>query len=623
MYNLFKNIFVYKCSKCDEQRGIIWKTVERHQFSSGHNTVYTLECDNCHHTLLEEYQSSPRVEVKFEKRATKVISSKEKYECKYDDKINDDVVMRINRVSEDVNRKTKDSYCLYSLLQNMVLLQHGVCDTYLETMSAFFDLPTYSTHTVNRDKRCAASIFTHISNKAMLEARRKEKNFIKNHKDPSFALRQSADGAYANRARMKSKYCYMYLVSHAVKLVTDYDVLCILKHDNNVELCGSRGLEHKLAEKIVPKSLERVDKYAVQYDKHITLETVGDKDIEWTKICESLKEVGQNTNIVKIDDVNHVLGRIYDCVDDAKLKIPKEKHRTCGLSVNFADHLYRSVHKCLISKPDSFCWDDMVKILDHYFAGNDHSLCPKQWCPVLNVEFYAPALARGKYLNKSGGDKLAYDSLKAELRAKFPDEQFIRIHGLPRSNENECLHSMACKKFSKATRPPCFDVFQGIVACTAAQKNWGRGHFLYEVLKSFGALGNEHLITLNRLQRTCISNWYRGRCPELKIKRASAKKAFMETQAKRNKFREKKKALYKKNIDKATARVSGNKRNRNKTLSTNVGPRKKKQKYSCPHCEKQYTYKGHYYNKHVNNCDKKSVVENTDINNNDNTTSEI
>ena len=68
-----------------------------------------------------------------------------------------------------------------------------------------------------------------------------------------------------------------------------------------------------------------------------------------------------------------------------------------------------------------------------------------------------------------------YEKLKLELRSQFTDEQFKRMHGNLRDDENDCLHSVASKKFSKAIRPPCPAVFQALIASTAAQKNWVRG----------------------------------------------------------------------------------------------------------------------------------------------------
>ena len=48
-----------------------------------------------------------------------------------------------------------NSYCLYSLLQNVISSQHGSQNTYLETMSVVFDLPYHAERTINRDKKCA------------------------------------------------------------------------------------------------------------------------------------------------------------------------------------------------------------------------------------------------------------------------------------------------------------------------------------------------------------------------------------------------------------------------------------------------------------------------------------
>ncbi len=63
------------------------------------------------------------------------------------------------------------------------------------------------------------------------------------------------------------------------------------------------------------------------------------------------------------------------------------------------------------------------------------------------------------------------DNESIELfREKFPDHQFVRIHGLPRDNVNEGMHSMAAKKFNEATKPPTESVFKAIIAATVAHK---------------------------------------------------------------------------------------------------------------------------------------------------------
>ena len=224
----------------------------------------------------------------------------------------------------------------------------------------------YHNSTMLRDKKCAANILRNIANKSILYAQQLETRHIKLYKPDELVMRQSVDGAYANRARMKSRFCYMFMVSHAVKMVTDYDILCILKHGYNIQNVGSKQLEHKLADIMLPRSLKRVDACAIQHGKTITLETVGDKDIEWTKIVSGLNGTAKQTICIKIDDINHVLGKVYDCFTIAKTKVPANLRSRCGISVNFADHFHRSMHRSLLSKPNSFCWDDMVAILKHY-----------------------------------------------------------------------------------------------------------------------------------------------------------------------------------------------------------------------------------------------------------------
>ena len=377
--------------------------------------------------------------------------------------------------------------------------------------------------------------------------------------------------------------------------------------------------------------MERVDSAAVEFGVEVLCETVGDKDIEWTKIIDDIDNKMKNTKCMKIDDINHALGVVYDCVEKAKHSLPKTELTKSRLSVNFADHLYRGIQRGLIAKPDSYSWNDMVLGVNHYFAGNtkgDHDECP-EWCPVRQAEAkgqtYAPALAYGKYLDRNRDPIHAkgYKYLLEELRSKFPDEQFIRLHGNPRSQDNENLHSMATKKFSKATRPPGLKAFTGIIASAAGIKNWGRGFYLQRVLSAFGSVRNSHSVILNKLQLQSIYNWYRSRTDKLKIKRAVSKKKYQEKNQKRQSNTQKKAKQYAKNCDKATTKSfksnsKSSKRCRdNNNCTNNVNPNERQKtipntpssnasspqskpsktydyKYQCAKCGRKYKYKGSY-----------------------------
>ena len=262
-------ILEYKCKKCEKQKGFVWKEIKNHNLSTGHNIIYEIRCDNqqCNAILVEYYESSPRVQVEF---GTTPTTKRETLKIKY---------------CEKTVCKSKDTYCLYGLLQNIILLQHGTTNTCLQTMSATYDLPHYHPNTITRDKKCAAKILTFIAKKSIVEARQKEKTWLKTRSYADIVMRQSADGAYANRARMKSKFCYMFLVNQPLKLVTDYDILCILKHGYNIDPSeyNSKQLEHKLAAIMLPQSVKRVDKLLWKL-KRMWIKTVGDKDIEWTGI---------------------------------------------------------------------------------------------------------------------------------------------------------------------------------------------------------------------------------------------------------------------------------------------------------------------------------------------------
>ena len=109
-YEFQKRIFDLKCNECDDQKGIIWKTVENHNLSSGHNIIYRLLCDNpfCHSVLLDEYESSPRVEVQFIHNKTEITNA----DNKSDDVnanviINHDLSLKISEFNQKIITKRK------------------------------------------------------------------------------------------------------------------------------------------------------------------------------------------------------------------------------------------------------------------------------------------------------------------------------------------------------------------------------------------------------------------------------------------------------------------------------------------------------------------------------------
>ena len=148
----------------------------------------------------------------------------------------------------------------------------------------------------------------------------------------------------------------MYVVNQCINRCTDYNVLCLLKDEYNVdpEKYGSKQLEHKLAEILLPESIGRLEQAAIKRNKNIVCEVVGDRDVKWTEIVDTVSSQVKTVSVKKIDDINHALGKIYSCVKESKNSLPKEDRRDSGLSTNFADHLYTSVHRGLIAKPDAF-----------------------------------------------------------------------------------------------------------------------------------------------------------------------------------------------------------------------------------------------------------------------------
>ena len=107
---------------------------------------------------------------------------------------------------------------------------------------------------------------------------------------------------------------------------------------------SAKKLESQLASELIPITHNELDDIGYRYDKYIDVQIVGDKDITWNKIVEEQIEPCDNVHTNKIDDVNHALKRIYKCVTEAKNTFAsKTDRRKSGLTVNLANHLYRSV----------------------------------------------------------------------------------------------------------------------------------------------------------------------------------------------------------------------------------------------------------------------------------------
>ncbi len=104
---------------------------------------------------------------------------------------------------------------------------------------------------------------------------------------------------------------------------------------------------------------------------------------------------------------------------------------------------------------------------------------------------------------------------------------------------NEAIHSVAAKKFNKAIRPSCFEVFQAQIAITAAQKNDGKGSVYFDIVNEFGYVSSEHKEKINVIQKSVIYTWHKIRTDKYKQNRARKRKRYIERQQKRKQNMEK------------------------------------------------------------------------------------
>ena len=64
-YDFMKTTFQYKCTKCNDQKGLKWVENHKSGLKTGHTVVFNIHCDNpkCNTLLYKNYQTSPRVTV--------------------------------------------------------------------------------------------------------------------------------------------------------------------------------------------------------------------------------------------------------------------------------------------------------------------------------------------------------------------------------------------------------------------------------------------------------------------------------------------------------------------------------------------------------------------------------
>ena len=147
---LQSNILKYECKRCGVLlQGFAWKECTESKLNSGHAIVYHACCNRCK-VCSFKHVSSPRVIVDLDEEKSFNIQQ--------------------SKTQSDKASTHWNTYSLYSLLQSIILLQHGTTITQLQTISSVFDLPPYGSKTVTREARCAANILKYVAKQSIKEA---------------------------------------------------------------------------------------------------------------------------------------------------------------------------------------------------------------------------------------------------------------------------------------------------------------------------------------------------------------------------------------------------------------------------------------------------------------------
>lgn len=559
---LQEHIFELRCDKCgDKQKGLRWVEIGQ----SGFQAIYDLQCTECGTVLHQAYQTTPRISIDNEGDITQV--DKNRYKL-----------------------FSKDSCSLLGVLLNIICIEHGLQYSLFESMRAILGLPQWSNDSVSHHKKQAAKVVQSVADISVSKAKQQELDYIEHYPDAIVPVTLSDDGAYGNKGGNNAHYAYLYHFNQSINKVTDYD---IAEQKDGV---SAKKLEGILAKRILPDAIDRLGDVAKDNYKHVDVRLVADKDIAWSTVIEEECIESDDVHVTKVDDINHALKPIFRCVAEAKNSLPDSERKLSGLTVCFAKHLYRSVQFGIYNKPDEYGWEDLKLAVIHYYSGGNHDQCRKDFCPVLNIQDYRPGLGGGTYMDRKNNPihKKAFDALIKKLREQYTDDQFDRIHGMPRDNVNEALNSVAAKRFGKATRQACREVFRAQIGATAASKNDGKGLYLCNVVSRFGYIDTKHEELLNRIQLNKIYNWHRTRSDEYKKLRAKARKKYKTRELKRKRNKEKYKGVsmdirYEKDIDNKTGKEPPAKRARVETQN----------KIKCPYCDKTYGEKNHWYDKHI------------------------
>ena len=363
------------------------------------------------------------------------------------------------------NRPDGNSYPLSNVLLQTIGHHHGSLHSLSDDFCLLFDIPTLSKTLKAKTNDFVAEIQDELGKQSVeyiktLVLKRLRCDITKD-------WQIETDESWANRAKRQSKVAYGLVYEPHFDAFIDYNVTnincmrCSRNIPHSSESCSkthdgkeisSDKLGWECSKQLIHRTIDMVLQVNEEHDKSIALQVALDNDTNHSDQLEIIK-TQRNIDVSKLDDINHALKGIKNDWKAAKATVvaienekfgrnPNGRKKACRIASNVISdtscvYARKWIGRNLIENPQTFGTQHVMAVLDHMFAGEDHTTCP-DWCKKKIDPEHITILPRGKYYDRNKEThQLAYDTLKPLLLARFSNENCQRLHGLPRTNGNE------------------------------------------------------------------------------------------------------------------------------------------------------------------------------------------